>query len=157
MSWAKSIWAAAIVAAFAVPGVADAQSSKTYVKKGKFDDVRFELSNAIVDKGLVVDFNGKIGDMLARTGADVGSSKPIYKAAEYFTFCSAKLSRAMMEAEASDIALCPYVMFVYERADKAGEIVVGYRALPADGSAATKKARAEINALLDGLAKAATK
>jgi uncharacterized protein (DUF302 family) len=134
-----------------------AQDRQSYTKKGTFDDVRFELSNAIVAKGLVVDFNGKVGEMLARTGADVGSTKPVYKKAEYFTFCSAKLSRAMMEAEPANVALCPYVMFIYETAAKPGEITVGYRKLPASASAAGKAAISEINALLDGLARAAIK
>jgi uncharacterized protein (DUF302 family) len=148
---------AVVMASLLGTAAATAQEHPVYVKKGSFDDVRFELSNAIVGKGLVIDYNGKVGEMLARTGADVGSTKPIYKQAEYFSFCSAKLSRAMMEAEPANVALCPYVMFVYELAGKPGEIMVGYRKLPTGGPAAGKVAISEIYALLDGLARAAIK
>ena len=64
-----------------------------YTKKAKYDDVKFELNNAIVGRGLTIDFNGQVSKMLDRTGADVGSTKAIYKQAEYVSFCSAKLSR----------------------------------------------------------------
>ena len=65
--------------------------------------------------------------MLERTGADVGSTKKIYANAEFFMFCSAKLSRAMIEADPANVGYCPYVVFLYEAAEKPGEIVVGYR------------------------------
>lgn len=137
---------------------AAASEVRTVTRPGSFDDARFELNNAIVDKGLKIDYHGKLGDMLDRTGADVGSTKPIYKAAEFFTFCSAKLSRTMMEADAAHIAFCPFVIFLYERADKAGEVVIGYRRpVAAGGSAATGKALAEIDALLADIIKAAGK
>lgn len=154
---------AAIAAAFLFAvssgslGATAADGAKSYIRKGVFEDIRFELTEAIVGKGLVIDFNGKVGEMLARTGADVGSSKPIYIRAEYLTFCSAKLSRAMMEADPANAAFCPYVMFLYELAAKPGEVVVGYRLLPPGKTPADRKALAEINALLDGLAKAAVK
>ena len=143
--------------ALATAGAAMAQDVKTYTKKGSYDDVRTDLTEAVVSKGLKIDYNGKIGDMLDRTGADVGSAKPIYKKAEFFTFCSAKLSRAMMEADAANIASCPYVVFVYENADKPGEIVVGYRKTIQQGNAKSKAALAEIDKLLDAIAKDAVK
>ena len=52
---------------------ASAQDLKTVAKKASFDDVKFELSNAIIERGLKVDFSGSISQMLDRTGADVGS------------------------------------------------------------------------------------
>jgi uncharacterized protein (DUF302 family) len=161
---AKSLVRMAVIAAVlmitaveAGLGAAVAADAKSYRKQGKFDDIRFELTEAIIGKGLVIDFNGKVGEMLARTGADVGSSKPIYTRAEYLTFCSAKLSRAMMEADPANAAYCPYVMYIYELASKPGEVIVGYRMLPSGQTPGSRKALAEINALLDGLAKAAVK
>ena len=95
--------------------------------------------------------------MLERTGADVGSSKPVYRQAEYFTFCSAKLSRSMMEADPANIGFCPYVVFIYETAAAPGTISVGYRRPPAQGSDASRAALADIDALLDGIVKEAVK
>lgn len=157
MQWA---FVTAMMAAAALPGAAAAwadKATKTFTAKKSFEDAKFDLTNAITDKGLTIDATGHIAAMLARTGADVGSTKPIYKAAEYVTFCSAKLSRQMMEADAGNMGLCPYVMFVYETVAKPGEVTVGYRRLPDDGSDASKAAFKEINALLEGLAKEAAK
>lgn len=130
---------------------------KVYSKRGSFEDVKFELQNAIVGRGLVVDFNGNVGGMLERTGPDVGSTSPIYKHAEYFTFCSAKLSRATMEAEAANLGYCPYVVFIYETAAAPGTTHVGYRSPPLHGSDASKAALADVERLLDGIAKEAVK
>ena len=94
--------------------------------------------------------------MLERTGADVGSNKQIYVNAEFVLFCSAKLSRAMVEADPGNLGYCPYVVFLYEAAATPGEIVVGYRR-PAAGNEASKQALAAIDALLDGIVKEAVK
>ena len=139
------------------PSLAQESDLKVYSKKGSFEDVKFELQNAIVGRGLVVDFNGNVGGMLERTGADVGSTLPIYKHAEYFTFCSAKLSRATMEAEAANVGYCPYVVFIYETAAAPGTTHVGYRPPLLQGSDASKAALAEVERLLDGIAKEAVK
>ena len=65
--------------------------------------------------------------MLNRTGSDVGSDVKIYDNADVFLFCSAVLSRKVMEADPNNIAHCPYGVFV---TDKDGAVAVGYRNLP---------------------------
>lgn len=146
----------ALSIAAVAPAAAD--DMRLFEKKGAFADVKSDLANAIVNRGLVNDYTGNIGGMLARTGADVGSTKPIYKSAEYMTFCSAKLSRAMMEADPTNMGFCPFVVFAYEPADKAGTVVVGYR-VPASAKAndATKKVLGEVDKMLEAIAKEATK
>lgn len=109
-----------------------------YSKEAGYDDVKFDLQNAIISRGLTVDFNGKVSTMLERTGADVGSTRPIYKQAEYFTFCSAKLSRATMEAAPVNVGFCPYVVFIYETVTAPGTIYVGYRRPLLQGSVESK-------------------
>jgi hypothetical protein len=54
-----------------------AQDLKTYGKKGSYEDVKFELNDAIIRRGLAIDYTGHINKMLERTGADVGSTKKI--------------------------------------------------------------------------------
>ncbi len=127
-----------------------------YSVQGDYDDVRFALENAIVNRGLVIDYVSHIGEMLSRTGADVGGSKAIFKNAESMLFCSAVLSRAAMEADPANLAYCPYAVFVYEAADTPGEIMVGYRQVSETGSEASKKALADVNTLLDDIAKEAS-
>lgn len=129
----------------------------THSKAAAFEDVKFDLTNAIIERGLVVDHTGLIGQMLERTGADVGSTKALYRNAEYVVFCSAKLSRQMMEADPANIGFCPYVIFIYERADKPGEIVVGFREPPQRGSGESQKALAAIGALLKEIVTEAAK
>lgn len=118
----------------------------TYAFDGSFEDATFAVENAIVGQGLVIDYVSHTGDMLNRTGADVGSSARIFDAADIFLFCSAVLSRKMMEADPMNISQCPYGLFV---ADQGGEVVVGYRHYP-DGD------MQEVQALLDSLAREAT-
>ena len=148
----------ALSAGVLLPGapITQAQELRTYTKRASYDDVRFDLTNAIISRGLNIEYTGNIGAMLDRTGADVGSDKHLYKSAEFFTFCSAKLSRQMMEADARNIAFCPYVMSIYESVGEPGVVVVGYRRPPESGTSETKAAMAEIDALLDGIAREAT-
>jgi hypothetical protein len=134
-----------------------AQDLKTYSKKGGYEDVKFELNDAIVRRGLAIDYTGHINNMLERTGADVGSTRRVYNNAEFVTFCSAKLSRDMIEADPANVGFCPFVVFLYEAADKPGEIVVGYRQPLPSGNAASNKALAAVDALLDGIVKDAVK
>ena len=153
-SW---IAVAGALALAAMPDAPSAQELRTYQKSATFDDVKLDVTDAITKRGLVVDFSGNVGRMLERTGKDVGSTKPIYVNAEYVTFCSAVLSRQMMEADAANAAFCPYVMFIYETVAKPGVVVVGYRRPQMTGSDASTKALAQVDALLDAIAREATK
>jgi len=133
-----------------------AAESVTATRKGaSYEDVRLDLENAIIAAGVKIDYTGNIGAMLTRTGPDVGSNQPVYKNAEFFTFCSAKLSRQMMEADPANMQHCPYVIFIYQRAATVNEVVVGYRKLEEKGRA--KQVLGEINKLLAGIVKTATK
>ena len=78
---------------------ADPGALVTYSKQGKFEDVRDDLKMAIEGKGLVIDYQSYVNRMLERTGKDVGSTKALYAGAEALQFCSAQLSRKMMEAD----------------------------------------------------------
>ena len=134
-----------------------AQDLKTFEKSAPFEDVKFDLANAITNRGLVADFTGNVGGMLARTGRDVGSTRQVYKQSEYVVFCSAQLSREMMEADAANAGFCPFVMFIYEAVAAPGKVVVGYRRFPQGSNEASRKAFAAIETLLDGIAKEAVK
>ena len=145
-----------LLLALSLTGPAEAaEAFKTYSAKADYDDVRFELTEAIVSRGLKVDSNGHVADMLKRTGADVGSTKPIYRHGEYFIFCSAKLSREMMEADPALIGLCPFTLFIYETEAEAGKITVGYRRMPKGENDRTSKALTAVENLLDGIARQA--
>ena len=114
-----------------------------------FAETAQAVQDAIVNKGYKIDYHGHIGDMLKRTAEDVGAAKQLYKDAEFFTFCSAVVSRKVMEGDIGDIAYCPYVVFVYETVDAPGKVIVGHRKLPEGGE------RDQVNAILDEIATSA--
>jgi hypothetical protein len=119
----------------------------TYETDAPFADVTADIQDAIINRGYNVDYHGHIGEMLNRTAGDVGAAKALYKNAEFMQFCSAVVSRAVMEADIGNIAFCPYIVFAYEAQAKPGTVVVGFRRLPkGDG-------RDQVNDLLDGIVK----
>ncbi len=135
----KSMFLSAVfTAVFASIAVAD-DASTVYKFDGNFDDATFSVESAIIDKGLVIDYVSHTGEMLNRTGADVGSTKKLFEAADIFVFCSAVLSRKVMEIDPMNIAHCPYGIFV---ADREGQVMIGYRNYPSGPMQ-------EVQALLD--------
>ena len=148
-----SLFAAAALASAPVL----AQPVVSYLKSGaKVAEVRDDLKAAIEAKGFVVDFESQIGSMLERTGKDIGATKTIYADARVLQFCSAALSRKMMEANPANLVNCPWGIAVYATADKPDQVVVSYRRLtpagkPPRGGAVLR----EVEAVLDGLAREA--
>jgi uncharacterized protein (DUF302 family) len=109
---------------------------------------------AIEAKGLVIDYQSFINRMLERTGKDVGSARKLYADAQAFVFCSAALSRKTMEADTANVAFRPYSVMVYATAQEPGKVTVSSRRpWRPDGSAASKAALKEVEALLDGIAR----
>ncbi len=104
-----------------------AQEVVTYPFEGTFGDAAFAVESAILDRGLVIDLTSHVGDMLNRTREDVGSDVKLFEAADIFVFCSATVSREVMEANPMNIGHCPYGIFVAEREDR---VMVGYRTYP---------------------------
>ena len=127
----------------AVPALAEELITHDF--DGSFDDATFSVEGAIVGQGLVVDYISHVGEMLNRTGADVGATKEIFKSADIFLFCSAVISRKVMEIDPMNIAHCPYSVFVIE--DESG-VKIGHRAYP-DGP------MKDVQALLDGIVREA--
>lgn len=138
--------ALAILALAAAPAVAG-EGQTFYAAEGDFDDVAFAVESAITDRGLVIDYVSHVGEMLARTGADVGSDVALYDRADVYLFCSAVLSRRVMEADAGNIAHCPYGIVVRDMPGEGG-VEVGYRHYPAGPMQ-------EVEALLDAIAREA--
>ena len=142
----KAILAASLVAAaIALPARAELVR---YVTDQSFDDVVFGLENAIIDAGLVIDAVSHTGEMLERTRADVGSDVVLFDQADVFSFCSAQVSREVMEADPMNIMFCPYDIFVAVLHEKPEETVIGFRGFP-EGE------MQKVQALLDGIARSA--
>ena len=136
-------------------GAAETDLVTSYSVEAEFADVRQDLADAVINRGYNIDYEAKIGEMLDRTAGDVGAKTTIYKYAESLQFCSAVISRRAMEADPANIAFCPYVLFVYERADQPGKVNVGFRRMAEVGSDASRAALAAVNELLDGIVREA--
>jgi len=113
----------------ALTTAAHAEEMVSYTTDQSYDDVVFGLENAILDEGLVIDSTSHVGAMLERTRADVGSDVVLYEAADVYSFCSAQLSREVMEAEPMNIVFCPYDIFV-ARQPGSDTTMIGYRTFP---------------------------
>ena len=90
---------------------------------GSFEDAAFALETAIVGAGLVIDHVAHTGEMLERTRGDVGSDVVLFDGADIYLFCSASVSRQVMEADPMNIVHCPYSIFVLE---KDGQVQIGH-------------------------------
>ncbi|NUH65430.1 DUF302 domain-containing protein [Sulfitobacter sp. S0837] len=138
----RLIFAAALLAS-----AAHAEEMITYTTDQSFGDVTFGVENAILNQGLVLENVSHVGDMLDRTGADVGSDVKVFEAADVFSFCSASLSRKVMEADPMNLGFCPYDIFVMQLPDSE-EVTIGYRAFP-------EGPMQEVQSLMDEIAKEA--
>jgi len=134
---------------------AEADHLRLYTTKGDFSNIKDDLMMAITGRGLVVDHNSHIGAMLDRTGKDLGTTKPVFGQAESLQFCSATVSRRMMEADPANIVFCPYIIVLYTLPQDAKTVYVGYRRPLPVGTAASKASLKEVEALLDGIVKEA--
>ena len=146
-----------LMAAFFMMATANANEAplKTYTVQGSYEDVVQEAEDAIVNAGLNIDYRGKISEMLDRTGKDIGATMKVYKSAEFMQFCSARLTRNMMEADPANMGVCPYIIFIYETTKTPGTITIGYRRPLGAKGEASMAALGKIEALLDGIVKEA--
>ena len=123
----KTLFAAFTLALTAAVPVWAHDQAITYDYDGSFADATFAVEDAIVSKGLVIDYRSHTGEMLERTRADVGSDVVLFDNADVFLFCSAVVSRQVMEADPMNIVHCPYSIFV---ADQDGQVTIGFRDYP---------------------------
>ncbi|PCD76285.1 DUF302 domain-containing protein [Pseudothioclava arenosa] len=120
----------AAAAAMILAGATQAQEAHSWTVEDDFENITFAVESAIMDAGLVIDHTSHTGEMLERTKEDVGGTRTIFTAADIFSFCSAKVSRAVMEANPENVQFCPYTIFIYERPETPGQITVGFRDYP---------------------------
>ena len=147
----RALIASAIIAIALWGGAAAAQPNgvTVYEAAESFEDTTFAVESELLDRGLVIDHVSHVGDMLNRTAEDVGAATQVYDRANVYLFCSATLSRKMMEADPNNIAHCPYGIFVYALADDPQAVFVGYRRMP-------QGAMQEVEGFLDAIARAAS-
>lgn len=119
--------------------------------KGAFEDVKDRVMLAVENRGLVLNYTARIGDMLERTGKDIGRDRRVYVKAELLEFCSARLSRDTMEADPRNIVFCPYAIAVYTLPKDPGTVYVAYRKPGSIGTAQSVKALRAVEKLLEDI------
>lgn len=136
------------IAALAIPAFAS-EGIEIATASGNFDEVKESVTLAIEGRGLVINSVSKVGEMLERTGTDLGAARKLYGKAEVFEFCSAKVSRQMMEADPRNLVYCPYTIAVYTLPAQPGKVFVSYRKPPSG------PAFAPVDSLLQGIVREA--
>ena len=130
-----------------LPALSAEAYTALFKTQGSFETVRDLVQASIEGQGLKINHTNQIAGMLERTGKDLGATKQVYEKGEQFEFCSASISRAMMEADPHAIVMCPYIVSVYTiPGDKT--VYVAYRKPAATKNPALQKALAEVEKLL---------
>ena len=155
------LFASLAMVALAALATAQPVGKKHFSTEGSFEDVFQDLKDAIINRGLKIDYVGHVDKMLERTSKVAGSvtesgAKSPYRHAKYLNFCSAKLTHESVSANAYNLAVCPYTLFIFEAHARPGTVVVGYRQPQAGPSRLSKAAFAKIGNLLTAIAKEAT-
>jgi hypothetical protein len=84
-----------------------------YRSSAPFEDVLQALQLAIEEKGLYINNVMHMGEMLERTGKDLGMTRSLFLKAQSIELCSALLSRRMTAEDPARIVNCPYIISVY--------------------------------------------
>lgn len=143
-----------IIAGFLVLGGQACATENTYMKhhviNSTFEFARDDVEMAITDRGMVINNVSHIGNMLERTGKDLGGKK-LYEKAEALEFCSSVISRKMMEADPHNIVFCPYIIAIYTLPGEEDKVHISYRRPRIVGSDESQKSLKAVEKLLDDI------
>jgi hypothetical protein len=116
-----------------------------------FDDVATFLQLAIQDRGYKIDNHAFIGEMLARTGEQLGIEGTVFVKAQQYRFCPSEYSRRMLTANPHNLVFCPYVINFYNLAEDPKTVYVSFRRPLIVGSDESKAALQSVEDLLKGI------
>ena len=150
----KKFLAVCAIACMPLSAMAADAYTVLFKTQGTFQDVRDSLQFAIEGKGLKINHTNKIAEMLARTGPEIGATRQVYVDGEQFEFCSATISRKMMEADPNAMVMCPYIVSVYTVPNDTS-VSIAYRKPGPTKNPALKKALADVEKLLNDIIKQA--
>jgi uncharacterized protein (DUF302 family) len=132
-----------------VATAAQAGDRFTLKVKSEFKPAREAVETAITNRGMIVNNVSHVGNMLERTGKEAGLGGAVYGTAEVLEFCSAVVSRKMMEADPHNIVYCPYTIAVYTLPGDPRTTYLSYRQPPVQASKGrTKETLKAVDTLL---------
>ena len=143
----KKLFVALAMLCLPLSALADNGYAVVFKTQGNYQDVRDMLEIAIESKGLKITNTNMVANMLERTGEVVGSTKLLYTGGEQMNFCSATISRHMMDADPHAMVLCPYSISVYAMPNDKN-VYLAYRKPAATKNPALKKSLMEVEKLL---------
>ena len=150
----KKFLAACALVCLPLSAMASDAYTVLFKTQGSFQDVRDAVQFAIEGKGLKINHTNKIAEMLARTGPEIGATRQVYVDGEQFEFCSATISRAMMEADPHAMVMCPYIVSVYTVPNDKS-VYIAYRKPGPTKNPKLQKALDQVEALLNDIIKQA--
>ncbi len=151
----RALVGAVLAGAVASHGAFGAGGYAVYTSESGFDDVLEGLKMAIQERGMYINNVMNMGDMLERTGKDLGMDTPLYEQAESIEFCSAVLSREMSSENPAHVVNCPFIISVYRLPQETETITyVAHREIPVDQVEASP-AMAKVAEMLRSISEAA--
>jgi len=138
-----------VVFCMVLAGVAQAGDRITIKVQSEFKPAREAVETAITNRGMIVNNVSHVGNMLERTGKEAGLGGALYGTAEVLEFCSAVVSRKMMEADPHNIIYCPYTIAIYTLPGDPNTTYLSYRQPPFQANKGkTKEALKAVDKLL---------
>lgn len=135
-------------------GTVQAGDTQVYETATGFDDVLAAVKLGIEERGLYINNVMNMGEMLTRTGKDLGAEEEIFTRAESVEFCSAVLSRQMTSEDPTRVINCPFIIAVYTLPARPETTFIAHRTIPEAQIAASPAMRA-IAQMLSGIAEGA--
>jgi len=120
----------------------------SYPSALSYDETLDNLRDAIANRGLNISNELHAGEMLNRTGPDLGYNDQVFAQAGTLEFCSAVLSHQLIRHDPSNMVLCPFTISVYQL-NQTGEVWVAYRRIEGGDESAGTLAR--IRDLIEGI------
>ena len=92
-----------------------------------YEDVMENIKDAIIGRGLNISNVLHAGEMLNRTGPDLGYDKNVFEHAETIEFCSASLSHELVSINPNNMVMCPFTISVYQLTGDTETVHITYR------------------------------
>jgi len=125
-----------------------------YESESGFETVMEGARTAILERGMYINNVMHMGEMLERTGKDLGMDEKIYERAESIEFCSAVLSRKMTAEDPSRIVNCPFILSIYTLPGEPDKTYVAHRVISHEETAGSE-IMTEVAEMLKGVAEGA--
>ena len=123
----------------------------SYKIEDSFENVKMDIESAVAGHGIKINNISYIGKMLARTAKDLEATEEIFHDAVAIEFCSATLSRNMMQTNPHNIVFCPYIIYVYALPQQPETVYVAYRKFDKPSSNEPDTALNEVEKLLEDI------